>query len=159
MSLSMCRGMVVPMVAIALGWSGCDATKELVKAPFDATTAVSDGTTQASSELTQPSKEFTSSTTPGSRVGSDSLLRAKQRLQTFTAYNFDNIQHEIAQGRGEYLASLATLAQVPTESHPQFFAQLQGRYSSVFAEAASPADSTRRLVDEAWSTPLGRHAE
>lgn len=31
---------------LALGLAGCDATRELVKAPFDATTAVSNGTTQ-----------------------------------------------------------------------------------------------------------------
>jgi hypothetical protein len=49
-------------IVMLIGSVGCDATRELVKAPFDATTAVSNGTTQATGELIQPSKEFTSST-------------------------------------------------------------------------------------------------
>lgn len=88
------------MFCLALGLTACDATVEIVKAPFDATTAVSNGTTQASSEFTEPTKEFTSSTTPGSRVGSDNLIRAKQRLHMFAVSNFDNLQREIATGRG-----------------------------------------------------------
>ena len=35
------------ILVMLIGSAGCDATRELVKAPFDATTAVSNGTTQA----------------------------------------------------------------------------------------------------------------
>ncbi|MGE0469334.1 MAG: DUF3015 family protein [Nitrospira sp.] len=144
---------------LALGLAGCDATRELVKAPFDATTAVSNGTTQGASELTEPTKEFTSSTTPGTRVGDDNLIRAKQRLHKFAASNFDNLQHEIATGRGEYLSSLATLAQIPAEGHPKFFSRLQKRYSTFYIAGPAPEDLTHRLVDAVWLQPLGTHPD
>lgn len=147
------------MFYLAVGLVGCDTTRELVKAPFDATTAVSNGTTQGASELTEPTKEFTSSTTPGSRVGNDNLIRAKQRLHTFAASNIDNLQHEIATGRGEYVASLATLAQIPAASHPRLFSRLQDQYGTFYAAGASPADLTHRLVDAVWMVPLGTHVE
>ncbi|HMS82754.1 MAG TPA: DUF3015 family protein [Nitrospira sp.] len=141
---------------LLISLAACDATRELVKAPFDATTAVSDGTTQASSEFTQPSKEFTSSTTPGSRVGSERLIRAKQRVHTFIAYNFGNVQHEIAQGRGEYLSSLATLAEIPTNRQPEFFRTLQTQYVELFLADQKAADVIR-LVDIVWLAPVGAH--
>jgi hypothetical protein len=144
---------------LALGLPGCDTTRELVKAPFDATTAVSNGTTQGASELTEPTKELTSSTTPESRAGTDNLMRVKQRLHRFATSNFDNLQHEIATGRGEYLASLATLAQIPTENHPKLFSRLQEQYATFYAAGPSPADLTHRLVDAVWLRPLGTHAE
>lgn len=147
------------MFCLALGLAACDATVEIVKAPFDATTAVSNGTTQASSEFTEPTKEFTSSTTPGSRVGSDNLIRAKQRLHMFAVSNFDNLQREIATGRGEYLASLATLAQIPTEHHSKFFSRLQEQYSTFYTAGPSQADLTHRLVDAVWIAPLGTHVD
>ncbi|MGZ8382001.1 MAG: hypothetical protein ACXW4C_09895, partial [Nitrospira sp.] len=85
---------LVILVMLIGSAAGCDATRELVKAPFDATTAVSNGTTQATGELTQPSKEFTSSTTPGS------VFKNEQQLRAFISHNFNNLQHDIAQGRG-----------------------------------------------------------
>lgn len=144
---------------LALGITACDTTVELVKAPFDATTAVTNGTTQGASELTQPTKEFTSSTTPGSRVGNEDLIRAKQRLHTFAAYNFGNLQREIAQGRGEYLASLVTLAQIPQQNHKEVFHLLQQQYTVLYEGDQSPADVSHRLVDVVWLPPIGAHRE
>ncbi|MBX3301822.1 MAG: DUF3015 family protein [Nitrospira sp.] len=144
---------------LALGLTACDATVELVKAPFDATTAVSNGTTQGTSELTEPTKEFTSSTTPGARVGSEKVVRAKQRVQTFAAYNFGHLQHDIAQGRGEYLAALLTLAQIPEGNQQAVVRHLQQQYATLYPIDQSPADLTHRLVDVVWLAPLGAHAE
>jgi len=42
-----------------------DATVELTKAPFDATTQLTNGTSGATKEFLDPTTEFTSSTTPG----------------------------------------------------------------------------------------------
>src|SRR6185437_14818041 len=86
------------LVLFVLGTAGCDATKELVKAPFEATTALSNGTTQATNELLEPLKEFTSSTTPGSMYNDP--FKAKRRFQVFIAYTFNNVQRDIAQGQG-----------------------------------------------------------
>lgn len=134
-------------VLFVLGTAACDATKELIKAPFEATTALSDGTTQASSELLEPLKEFTSSTTPGAMYNDP--LKAKHRFQAFIAYAFNNVQRDIAQGQGEYLTSLATLAGIPQERRPLFFAMLQDRYTTIYS-TDTPIESLHRLVAVAW---------
>jgi hypothetical protein len=42
---------------------------------------------------------------------------------------FESLTEEMAQGRGEHLASLATLLGVPEESQPEFFALVQENYT------------------------------
>ncbi len=145
------------LLAFAFSFVGCDATTELIKAPFDATTDLTDGTTQASKDILQPLKEFTSSTTPGSMFG-DKSLKAKYRLQAFVAYSFNNVQRDVAQGQGEYLTSLATLAGIPQERRPQFFGLLQDRYSTIYSTDAAPIESMHRLVSMAWPEPESDHS-
>lgn len=136
------------LLLFLFGATGCDATRELVKAPFEATTALTDGTTQASKELLEPLKEFTSSTTPGALYNDP--LKAKHRFRAFIAYTFNNVQRDIAQGEGEYLTSLATLAGIPQERRPQFFAMLQDRYTAIYSTDTAPIESLHRLVAVAW---------
>ncbi|OQW32268.1 MAG: hypothetical protein A4E19_19755 [Nitrospira sp. SG-bin1] len=135
------------LTLLVSGSTACDATRELVKAPFEATTALSNGTTQASKEILEPLKEFTSSTTPGAMYNDP--LKAKHRFQVFIAYTFDNVQRDIAQGKGEYLTSLATLADIPQERRPEFFAMLQNRYAAIYS-TDKPIESLHRLVAVAW---------
>jgi Protein of unknown function (DUF3015) len=135
------------VIVMLIGSVGCDATRELVKAPFDATTAVSNGTTQATGELIQPSKEFTSSTTPGS------LFRNEQQLRAFIAYNFNNLQRDIAQGRGEYLTSMATLAEIQPDRHRQLFAELQDLYHLLYPHESSPVQSLEQLLTTVGNRP------
>jgi len=136
------------LLLFLFGAAGCDVTRELVKAPFEATTELTNGTTQASSELLQPLKEFTSSTTPGALYNDP--LKSKHRLQVFIAHTFDNVQRDIAQGEGEYLTSLATLAGIPQERRPLFFAMLQDRYITIYSTDTAPIESLHRLVAVAW---------
>ena len=42
---------------------------------------------------------------------------------------FQSLAEEMAQGRGEHLASLATLLGVPEEAQPEFFALVQEKYT------------------------------
>jgi hypothetical protein len=42
---------------------------------------------------------------------------------------FESLAQEMAQGRGEHLASLATLLGVPEEAQPEFFALVQEKYA------------------------------
>lgn len=147
---------LVPCVCILLMTSGCitHATLELTKAPFDATTQLANGTTAASSEFTQPLREFTSSTTPG--AASFSPARAKKRLEVFTASSYDNLQSDISRGYGEYLVSLATLAGIPSVQFPEFQSLMQDSYGTMFDDAFPAADSTKQIVDIAWTAGYGR---
>ena len=67
--------------------SGCitEATVELTKAPFDATTALTDGTSKAVGELLEPTKKFVSSTTPGA-AAIDRFTRAREKTELFVGY-------------------------------------------------------------------------
>jgi hypothetical protein len=42
---------------------------------------------------------------------------------------FESLPQEMAQGRGEHLASLATLLGVPEEAQPEFFSLVQEKYT------------------------------
>jgi hypothetical protein len=135
--------------------AGCDATVELTKAPFDATTALSGGVTDATHELLQPTTEFTSSTTPGAD-GPNSPARARKKLELFAQYSVENLRADVARGDGEYLASLAALAGVPRDQHEDFRLQLRQAYSTLFDDALSGPESSARLVNAAWAMGWGR---
>lgn len=46
-----------------------------------------------------------------------------------TSRAFESLAQEMAQGRGEHLASLAALLDVPEEAQPEFFALVQEKYT------------------------------
>jgi hypothetical protein len=142
---------------MVLGLTGCDATVELTKAPFDASTALSDGVTRASSELVQPTTEFTSSLTPGV----DGLVgpaRARKKLEAFTAYSFENVRGDISRGEGEYLVSLGALAGVPNERQEGFRAQMRDNYAALYNANDSNRDAWVRVVNAAWSSGYGQES-
>lgn len=61
----------------------------------------------------------------------DGTIMAEHKTTLFAELNFENLSQEMAQGRGEHLASLATLMGVPTEQQPAFFALAQERYATL----------------------------
>lgn len=143
-------------VAVSLASFGCitNATTELTEAPFVATTDLTGGTTAAVGDITGATSDFTSSTTPGAE-STNNLVRAKQRLNKFTASSYDNLRADISRGHGEYLVSLATLAGVSSVQFPEFQSRMQDSYGTMFDEGLPPADSTRQIVDIAWMAGYG----
>src|SRR5215831_2606648 len=107
--------LVVSAVASTCVLSACMTapTTDVTSAPLRALSDLTDGTSQASTDLTQPTIDFTSSTTPNSWFSSDGTLKAEHKIRAFTVFAFQNLKQDIAQGSGEYLASLATLVGVP----------------------------------------------
>lgn len=93
------RFALIPGLLLILGGCMTDATVELTKAPFDATTQLTDGTTGATKEFLDPTTEFTSSTTPGA-LSEGGLLRAKQKATFFAMQTQDNLREDIARGQG-----------------------------------------------------------
>ena|SRR5688572_18234185 len=136
--------------------TGCitNATVELTKAPFNATTALTNGTTEAIDAILDPLTKFTSSTTPGELA--DHLIRARQKTEVFASYSYENLRVDIAQGSGEYLVSLATLAGIPSGRQAEFQSQMRNAYSTMFNETLPFRESTVRVVEAAWSEGFGR---
>jgi hypothetical protein len=78
----------------------------------------------------------------------DGKVWASQKVNVFTALNFDNLSQEMAQGQGEHLTSLATLMGIPEENHQEFFAMTQENYTTlVQAGETSPKAVVKALHD------------
>lgn len=149
------RAFGAPVWGMLLVLCGCDATVELTKAPFDATSDLTDGISNASSEFLQPTKELSSSTTPGS-VADANRAKAKRKLEVFTLYTHDNLRTDISRGQGEYLASLASIAGVPGERRGEFGVRMRDSYATFFDGAVPEKESTARIVEAAWLSGYGR---
>lgn len=144
------------ILGLLLTLGGCmtNATVELTKAPFDATTQLTNGTTGATKEFLDPTTEFTSSTTPGA-LADGRLLRAKQKATIFAMHSQDNLRTDIARGQGEYLASLATLTGVSTDHWMDFQATMRDSYPTLFDGQLSLTQSSERVVESAWAHGYG----
>ncbi|HAP40827.1 MAG TPA: hypothetical protein DCQ94_13870 [Nitrospira sp.] len=149
------RFALIPGLILTLGGCMTNATVELTKAPFDATTQLTNGTSGATKEFLDPTTEFTSSTTPGA-LTDGRLLRAKQRATVFATHTHENLRADIARGQGEYLASLAALAGVSADRWPDFQTTVTASYPTLFDEQMSVAQSSERVVDIAWANGYGR---
>lgn len=78
----------------------------------------------------------------------DGKVFASEKVNVFTAMNFDNLAQEMAQGQGEHLTSLATLMGIPKENHPAFFAMTQENYTTLAqAGETSPKAVVKALHD------------
>ncbi len=83
----------------------------------------------------------------------DGTLKAEYKVMAFTVLNYDKVKENIARGQGEYLASLASLVDVPQEGQAEFFAFAQGLYPSVYGDGIEPIDSVNRLIAEVPKKP------
>ena len=78
----------------------------------------------------------------------DGKIFASEKVNVFTALNFDNLSQEMAQGQGEHLTSLATLMGIPQEQHQEFFAMTQEKYTTlVKAGESSPKAIVKAIHD------------
>ena len=148
------RSAFIPGLILTLGGCMTNATVELTKAPFDATSQLTNGTSGATKEFLDPTTEFTSSTTPGA-LTDGRLLRAKQRATVFVTHTHENLRTDIARGQGEYLASLATLTGVSADRYPDFQATMIGSYPTLFDQQLSLSQSNERVIDLAWANGYG----
>jgi hypothetical protein len=66
------------------------------------------------------------------------------RLNEFAYRNLDDLARDIAAGKGETVTTVAVLLNVPVESRPAFYRNLQARFTEIFP---SPAVETAHVVD------------
>jgi hypothetical protein len=85
----------------------------------------------------------------------DGTWWAQQKTLMFAELNFEALTQEMAQGRGEHLASLATLMGVPAGQQPEFFAMTQERYTSLIqAGETSPLALVKALNEGISASPV-----
>ncbi len=152
------RVALIPGLLLTLTGCMTNATVELTKAPFDATTDLTNGTSGATKEFLDPTTEFTSSTTPGA-LSEGNLIKAKRRATFFAMQSQDNLRTDIARGQGEYLASLGRLTGVSANRWGDFQSTMTDSYATLFDEQLSPSQSTERVVNLAWAKGYGMHRQ
>ncbi|MCW5796926.1 MAG: DUF3015 domain-containing protein [Nitrospira sp.] len=81
----------------------------------------------------------------------DGQVWASERANVFAAMNFENLSQEMAQGKGEHLASLATLMGVPSEQHAAFFALTQERYTALVQDGETSSVALVKTLNDAVS--------
>ncbi|GMV49885.1 DUF3015 domain-containing protein [Nitrospirales bacterium NOB] len=79
----------------------------------------------------------------------DGQVMAEQKTTMFALLNFENLTQEMAQGKGEHLASLASLMGIPDEQHGAFFALTQERYSTFLQEGETSSVALVKALNEA----------
>jgi hypothetical protein len=84
----------------------------------------------------------------------DGVFASNQKVNAFAELNLDHLRQEMAQGRGEYLASFAALIGVPADRRHDFFALTQERYTSLFkSEATTSGEMLVALNQELSAHP------
>lgn len=74
----------------------------------------------------------------------DGIVKNGEKVNVFASVNLDSLSQEMAQGKGEHLASLASLMGVPADQQPAFFSFTQEKYTSIFK--TEQTTSTEMLV-------------
>ena len=81
----------------------------------------------------------------------DGKVWASEKVNVFTALNFDNLSQEMAQGQGEHLTSLATLMGIPEENHQEFFAMTQENYTTLVQAGETSPKAVVKAIHNAMS--------
>lgn len=85
----------------------------------------------------------------------DGKIMAEHKATVFAATNFENLSQEMAQGRGEHLASLATLLGVSANHQGEFFSMTQNQYTALIREGeASPVEMVKVINDAIAKHPV-----
>jgi DUF3015 family protein len=99
--------------------------------------------------ITETINNILSSTSGRSWFTEDGLVKDDQKVNAFMAFNFENVKQDMANGHGEYLASLSTLMGIPQERRASFYAHAQSRYPLVSEHQSNPEETLALLVTNA----------
>ena len=98
------------LAGLSLGLTACNTTKATVDTTVN----------------------FFSSTSPNSMLTRDGKVEESQKVNLFAGVAYKNLQHDAAQGSGQYLTSLATLLKIPSDRQADFGRFVQSRYPVLF---------------------------
>ena len=82
-------------------------------------------------EITDTTSNVTGTTSGAAWWNENGQLKPDFKATAFVSFNYDNLQHDLAAGQGEYLASLSRLLGVPVEQEPAFFSEAQAGYATL----------------------------
>ena len=103
-------GLVIVGVSLIVGTTGCT-----IKATLK--------------EITDTTSNITGTTSGQAWWNEDGQIKPDFKTTAFVTLNQDNLQQDLAAGRGEYLSSVSRLLGVPDEQRPMFFSTVQASYA------------------------------
>ena len=77
------------------------------------------------------------------------VVTNEYQRKIFVSNNLDSLSHEIAQGQGDHLSSLATLMGVSLKDQPLFFSFAQNQYGTLFNSSDINADQLIAALNDA----------
>ena len=97
----------------------------------------------------------TSAITSGtSECSEDGMVKSNYKVDVFANVNFENLKQDMAQGDGEYLASLASLMEIEVGQQEDFFNLTQEKFSTLVpSESTTSNDLVASLNRELSSHP------
>lgn len=102
-------------------------------------------------QTTDTTSNITGTTSGRPWFTEEGQLMPGAKVAAFVSVNEDNLRQDVAQGRGEYLASAATLLDVPAERRADFSAGAQERYARVMSDGTNSAADLLSLLRHAAS--------
>jgi Protein of unknown function (DUF3015) len=82
-------------------------------------------------QITDTTSNVTGTTSGAAWWNEDGQIKPDFKATAFVSLNYDNLQHDLAAGQGEYLASVSKLLGVPTDREPAFFSEAQAGYAGM----------------------------
>jgi hypothetical protein len=79
----------------------------------------------------------------------DGTMMPERKAEMFVVSTFENLSQDMAQGQGEYLASLATMMGFPIQDQPAFFSLAQDRYRTLMERREDSPLAVIKAIQEA----------
>jgi hypothetical protein len=112
--------------------------------------------TLSACSITETISNFLSSTSGHSWFTEDGVIKPEHRVQAFMAFNLEYIKQDMAKGQGEFLESLGTLMEIPSDRRASFYAHAQSRYPFVVQHQSSARETLVQLVGYQTAASLWR---
>lgn len=100
-------------------------------------------------QTTDTTSNVTGTTSGHAWWNEDGLLHPEHKTIAFVTLNQTNLQHDMATGQGEYLASLSTLLGVPAQERLAYGASVQARYAQTQAASQDTPAAWLTLLQDA----------
>lgn len=85
-------------------------------------------------------------------VTEDGQIAQDKKVKLFVLMNWDQLIQDMAQGKGDYLSSLATLLKIPKVEQPTFSAFAQTQHPSFSSEGVEHAEQAVNNLEMAWQS-------
>jgi Protein of unknown function (DUF3015) len=101
-------------------------------------------------QITDTTSNVTGTTSGAAWWNEDGQIKPDFKATAFISFNYDNLQHDLAAGQGEYLASVSRLLGVPTKREPAFFSEAQAGFSTMHDQGPTALLALLRETSKAF---------